>query len=97
MSGSRSSTSLEIFWRKRRVAPRIYSLGCCYKTYIGHSKAVNRKERTRSLRIALLKDAIESISLRVKEIRTRQGSSLASTFHSRRILDKLPSKSEAVS
>src|ERR1700690_2150151 len=29
MSGSRSSASLEIFWRKRKVAPRIYSLGCC--------------------------------------------------------------------
>lgn len=28
--GSRSSVSLEIFWRNRRVEPRMYSLGCCY-------------------------------------------------------------------
>jgi hypothetical protein len=56
--GSRSSASL-IFCRNRRVAPRMYSLGCCCSTrhcsaqLIPQSRA-SRAALTRSFRIALL-------------------------------------------
>ena len=65
--------------------------------HISHSTIISGKARTRSLRMALLKDASEKSAPGTEETRTRRGSSLASTFRSRRILDKLPSKSGAVS
>ena len=63
--------------------------------HISHSTIINGRERTRSLRMALLKDASEkSAPGATEETCTRRVSSLTSTFRSRRIWTDFPIKAE---